>query len=66
MRDVDGLTGATAGVVVPAFWDAHQEPGDWRMMAAAGAVAEDHRHLPSPSRPAVPGDPLPLPGRERG
>jgi hypothetical protein len=33
MLDKDGHMGATACVVVPAFWDAHQEPGDWQILA---------------------------------
>jgi hypothetical protein len=33
VRDADGCMGATACVVVPSFWDAHQEPGDWRILA---------------------------------
>ena len=33
MRDKDGCMGATACVVVPAFWDAHQRPGDWQILA---------------------------------
>jgi len=33
LRDKDGCMGATACVVVPSFWDAHQEPGDWRILA---------------------------------
>jgi hypothetical protein len=33
LRDKDGCMGATACVVVPSFWDAHHEPGDWRIMA---------------------------------
>jgi hypothetical protein len=33
MRDKDGCMGATACVVVPACWDAHQEPGDWQIIA---------------------------------
>jgi hypothetical protein len=28
-----GRKGATACVVLPLFWDAHQEAGDWRTMA---------------------------------
>ena len=33
MRDADGCMGAVACVVVPAFWDAHQQPGDWQILA---------------------------------
>lgn len=33
LRDSDGYMGATACVVVPAFWDAHQGKGDWQIMA---------------------------------
>src|SRR5437764_114798 len=33
LRDTDGRMGATACVVVPSFWDAHHEPGDWQIMA---------------------------------
>jgi hypothetical protein len=33
MRDKDGCMGATACVVVPAFWDAHQQTGDWQILA---------------------------------
>jgi hypothetical protein len=33
VRDKDGCKGATACVVLPSFWDAHQEPGDWQIMA---------------------------------
>lgn len=33
LRDKDGCMGATACVVVPGFWDAHQETGDWQIMA---------------------------------
>jgi hypothetical protein len=32
-RDAEGLTGATACVVVPAFWSARQNIGDWQIMA---------------------------------
>lgn len=32
-RDADGSMGATACVVVPAFWEMHQKPGDWRILA---------------------------------
>jgi hypothetical protein len=31
--DKDGCMGATACVVVPSFWDEHQERGDWRLLA---------------------------------
>lgn len=33
MLDKHGCKGATACVVVPAFWDAHQAEGDWQIMA---------------------------------
>lgn len=33
LRDKDGCMGATACVVVPSFWDAHQQTGDWQIMA---------------------------------
>jgi hypothetical protein len=33
LRDKDGCMGATACVVVPAFWDAHHEPRDWQILA---------------------------------
>ena len=33
LRDPDGCMGATACVVVPAFYDAHQEPGGWQVLA---------------------------------
>jgi hypothetical protein len=33
MRDGDGCMGAMACVVVPSFWDAHQQPGDWQILA---------------------------------
>jgi hypothetical protein len=32
-RDADGCMGAMACVVVPSFWDAHREPGDWQILA---------------------------------
>lgn len=32
-RDANGFIGATACIVVPRFWEAHQEPGDWRLLA---------------------------------
>ena len=32
-RDSDGFMGATACVVVPAFWEANHQPGDWRILA---------------------------------
>ena len=32
-RDAEGRMGATACVVVPAFWDAFHEEGDWRKLA---------------------------------
>ena len=32
-RDAEGRMGATACVVVPAFWDAFQAEGDWRKLA---------------------------------
>jgi len=31
-KDADGM-GATACVVVPSFWDKHQETGDWQILA---------------------------------
>lgn len=33
LRDADGLTGARACVVLPHFWDQHQAPGDWQILA---------------------------------
>ena len=30
-RDANGFMGATACIVVPRFWEAHQGPGDWRL-----------------------------------
>jgi hypothetical protein len=33
LRDDDGCMGATACVVVPAFYDAHPETGGWRILA---------------------------------
>jgi len=33
LRDKDGCMGATACVVVPAFYDAHPEPGGWQHLA---------------------------------
>ena len=33
VRDEDDCMGATACVVVPAFWDRFQQPGDWRKLA---------------------------------
>ncbi|HVR90535.1 MAG TPA: hypothetical protein VHG29_05520 [Novosphingobium sp.] len=33
MRDKDGCKGATACVAIPAFWDAHPEPGGWQLLA---------------------------------
>ena len=33
MRDEDGCMGAMACVVVPSFWDAHQQAGDWQILA---------------------------------
>jgi hypothetical protein len=33
VRDKDAHMGATACVVVPAFYDAHPEPGGWQIMA---------------------------------
>ncbi|WP_299322520.1 hypothetical protein [Parasphingopyxis sp.] len=33
MRDVEGHMGATACIVVPGFWDRHQEEGDWQKLA---------------------------------
>ena len=32
-RDAEGRMGAAACVVLPAFWDRHQETGDWRKLA---------------------------------
>lgn len=31
--DADGHMGAMACVVVPSFWEKHQQPGDWRILA---------------------------------
>lgn len=31
--DANGQMGATACVVVPSFWEMHQEPGDWQILA---------------------------------
>lgn len=39
--DKDGLMGAMACVVVPAFWKTHQKPGDWQILAHW-----IHDHLP--------------------
>jgi hypothetical protein len=33
MRDKDGCMGAMACVVVPSFWDRHQQTGDWQLLA---------------------------------
>ncbi len=33
MRDANGRMGAMACVVVPSFWDRHQESGDWQKLA---------------------------------
>jgi hypothetical protein len=33
MRDAEGRMGATACVVLPAFWDRFQAPGDWQKLA---------------------------------
>ncbi|MEM9233248.1 MAG: hypothetical protein AAGA69_03310 [Pseudomonadota bacterium] len=33
MLDENGHMGATACVVLPAFWDQHHEEGDWRILA---------------------------------
>jgi len=33
MLDADGCKGATACVVIPDFWDAHQAEGDWQILA---------------------------------
>jgi hypothetical protein len=33
MLDKDGCMGATACVVVPAFWETHQQTGDWQKLA---------------------------------
>ena len=32
-RDANGYMGATACIVVPAFWDAFQQGGDWQKLA---------------------------------
>lgn len=32
-RRADGAMGATACIVIPAFWDAFQAAGDWRRLA---------------------------------
>ena len=32
-RDAEGWMGATACIVVPAFWDRFQAPGDWQKLA---------------------------------
>ena len=32
-RDDDGCLGATACIVVPSFWDAHHETGEWQILA---------------------------------
>ncbi len=32
-RDADGFMGATACVVIPAFWDCFQSEGDWQKLA---------------------------------
>ena len=41
MRDGQGHMGAVACVVVPSFYDRHQGPGDWQIMARW-----IHEHLP--------------------
>jgi hypothetical protein len=41
MRDKAGHMGAVACVVVPSFYDRHQAPGDWRILARW-----IHEHLP--------------------
>jgi hypothetical protein len=41
MRDADGHIGAVACVVIPSFWDQHQQTGDWRIVARW-----IHDHLP--------------------
>jgi hypothetical protein len=33
MLDADGCKGAMACAVLPSFWDAHHEPGDWQILA---------------------------------
>lgn len=33
LRDGQGRMGAMACVIVPSFWDRHQQPGDWQMLA---------------------------------
>lgn len=32
-RDAEGAMGATACIVIPSFWDAFQESGDWQKLA---------------------------------
>jgi len=32
-RDLDGHMGAMACIAIPAFWDAHQNEGDWQILA---------------------------------
>lgn len=32
-RDAAGHMGATACIVIPTFWDAHQQEGDWQVLA---------------------------------
>lgn len=39
--DKDGCKGAVACIVVPLFWHAHREPGEWQIMARWV-----HDHLP--------------------
>jgi hypothetical protein len=33
LRDANGHMGATACIVIPDFWDAHQQEGDWQVLA---------------------------------
>lgn len=33
MRDAEGCMGATACIVVPAFWERYRAPGDWQKLA---------------------------------
>ena len=33
LPDADGLTGATACIVLPLFWEQHQNAGGWQMLA---------------------------------
>ena len=32
LRDANGHMGATACIVIPDFWDAHQQEGDWQIL----------------------------------